>query len=107
MSKRKPHNNIDGYVAELKSHHPKLPGYFAIFDRNKGATWMIGEDEPRYAVAHIRADNLFGSFVTLSSLPAARAVMKDMAAGGNTADLGQYTYDDLDDSSLRAGRQDA
>lgn len=90
MSTRKPHNHLEGYVCELKSHHPKLAGHFVIFARDKGGSWITGTDGDRYAVAHIRPDNTVGCLVCLTNLPTARAVMKDMAAGGNIADLGQY-----------------
>lgn len=90
MSTRKPHNNLAGYVAERKSRHPKLPGYFAIFDRNKGGDWVTGSDGERYGVAHIQPDDSMGCVVCVSSMPTARAVMVDMAEGGNVADLGQY-----------------
>jgi len=90
MSRRKPHNDLAGYVCELKSRHAKLPGHFVVFARDKGGDWVTGTDGDRYAVAHIKPDNTVGCIVCLHNLPTARAVMKDMAAGGNIADLGQY-----------------
>jgi hypothetical protein len=91
MSTRKPHNNLAGYVCELKSKHPKLPGHFAIFARDKGGDWVTGTGrDERYAVLHIKPDNTPGCYVTMPNLPCSREVMKDMAAGGNIADLGQY-----------------
>lgn len=90
MSTRKPHNDLAGYVAELRSHHPRLPGHFAIFARDKGGDWITGTDGDRYAVAHMRQDHTVGGIVCLPNLPSARAVMKDMAAGGNVADMGQH-----------------
>ena len=90
MSNRKPYNDLAGYICELKSKHPKLPGHFAIFARDKGGDWITGTDGERYGVAHMKPDETVGCIVCLSNLPSARAVMKDMAAGGNVADLGQY-----------------
>jgi hypothetical protein len=90
MSARKPHNDCEGYVCELKSKHPKLPGHFVIFDKNKGGDWVTGSDGGRYAVVHCKSDGTLGCLVTVPALPSARAIMKDMADGGNVADLGQY-----------------
>lgn len=90
MSNRKPHNDLAGYVCERKSKHPRLPGHFAIFDRDKGGDWVTGEDGQRWGVIHLKPDNTAGCVVTVSNLPSARAVMYDMADGGNVADLGQY-----------------
>jgi len=88
MSNRKPHNHLAGYVCELKSKHPKLPGHFVVFSRSKGGDWATGTDA-RYAVIHINGDKA-GCLVTLPNLPSARALMQDMAAGSDVADLGQH-----------------
>lgn len=89
MSTRKPHNHLAGYVCELKSHHPKLPGHFVVFARDKGGGWVTGTDGDRYAVMHINGGQC-GAMVCLPNLPSARAVMQDMAAGSNVADLSQH-----------------
>lgn len=89
-SNRKPHNDLAGYVCELKSKHPKLPGHFAIFARDKGGDWVTGTDGDRYAVAHIKPDDAMGCLVCVQNLPTARAIMKDMASGSDIADLGQH-----------------
>lgn len=54
MSTRKPHNNLSGYVCELKSKHPKLMGHFVIFDKNKGGDWVTGMDGQRYGLVYIK-----------------------------------------------------
>jgi len=89
MSNRKPHNDLAGYVSERKSIHPRLPGHFAIFDRDKGGAWVTGEDGARWGVLHIKRDDTAGCVVTLSSLQSARGLMVDMARGSNVADFGQ------------------
>lgn len=90
MSKRKLFNDAAGYVCQLKSKHPKLPGYFVIFDRNKGGDWVTGSDGERYGVIHGRPDGTLGCVVTVPNMSSARALMKAMAAGSNVCDLGQY-----------------
>lgn len=90
ISNRKPHNNLNGYVCERKSKHPKLPGHIGIFDRDKGGAWITGEDGERWGVAHLKPEHQVGGIVTVSSLEAARALMEHMADGGNSADLGQH-----------------
>ncbi|RYD48786.1 MAG: hypothetical protein EOP85_02865 [Verrucomicrobiaceae bacterium] len=90
MSNRKPHNHLEGYVCELKSKHPKLPGHFGIFDKNKGGAWITGADGIRYGVAHLKSDNTVGGIVTVPNIISARDIMKDMAAGGDIADFGQH-----------------
>lgn len=90
MSTRKPHNDLAGYVCERKSFHPKLPGYFVIFDKNNGGAWVTGSDGQRWAVAHLKADDSIGCLTTFSSLPSARSIMIDAATGGNTCDFGQH-----------------
>lgn len=92
MSTRKPHNDLAGYVCELKSHHPKLPGHFTVFARDKGGDWVTGADGDRYAVAHIKTDDAMGCVVCLPNLPSARALMKDMAVGSDIADFGQHNH---------------
>lgn len=87
-SKAKPHNNLPGYVAERKSRHEKLPGYFAIFDRTKTDVF---ESSERWIVVHfLDSGNNTGCFVGVASVASARLLMKDMADGGNDADFGQF-----------------
>ncbi len=90
MSARKPHNDLAGYVCERKSHHPKLPGYFIIFDRDKGGDWVTGTDGSRWGLLHSKPNNTSGCVVCFSNLPTARAIMKDMCAGSDIADFGQH-----------------
>jgi len=94
MSNRKPHNHLPGYVCELKSHHPKLPGHFVVF-RSKDMDLDCGDC--RYAVAHMPTADTMGALVGVGNLPSARAVMKDMAAGGNVADFGQHDTNYFDE----------
>ena len=93
MSTRKPHNHLAGYICELKSKHPKLPGHFGIFARDKGGDWATGVDGDRYAVVHLKPDGTLGNAVCLPNLPSAREVMKDIASGGNIADFGQHSQE--------------
>ena len=74
MSTRKPHNHLAGYICELKSKHPKLPGHFGIFARDKGGDWATGVDGDRYAVVHLKPDGTLGGVVCLPNLPSAREV---------------------------------
>ena len=90
MSTRKPHNDLAGYVCERKSKHPKLPGYFAVFDKNKGGDWVTGTDGERWGVLHIKPDGSAGCIVTLTQLKHARDLAVDMANGSDAADLGQH-----------------
>lgn len=85
MSKRKPHADNAGYVAERISRHPLLPGHFVIYDRDAEPSPGIDANE-RWIVMHEPSSYL----VCVSNLPAAREIMCDMAAGGNIADLGQH-----------------
>jgi len=78
---------MSGYVCERKSNHPKLPGHFIVL-RAELAGLDVG-NECKYAVAHCKGEQM-GCFVGMTNLPSARALMYDMAAGGNVADLGQY-----------------
>lgn len=89
QNKRKPHNNWLGYVTERKSRHPKLPGYFAIFDRDNGGDWVTGTDGERWGLLHIKTDNTCGGVCTFSSLPQARSFLYDAVDGGNVVDFGQ------------------
>lgn len=82
-SKRKPHNNNVGYVCELKSKHPKLPGYFVIYDRDAG---FDCDADYRWIVMHEPSS----CHVALPSLRSARDVMKHAAAGGDDVDFGQH-----------------
>lgn len=91
-SRRKPHNDLAGYVCERKSHHPKLPGHFAIFDKNKGGDWVTGDDGNRWGLLHIKTDDTSGCVVCFTNLPSARAVMVEMCDGSNIADFGQHDY---------------
>lgn len=81
MSIRKPHNHLAGYIGELKSNHPKLPGYFTIFDRDNGGGWITSYQEKRYGVAHMKLDGTVGGVVCFTNLPDARGLMKAMALG--------------------------
>lgn len=93
MSARKPHNGLAGYVCERKSHHPKLPGYFVIFDRDKGGDWVTGTDGSRWGVLHIKADDTSGCVITFTNLQAARDVLTLMCKGSNIGDFGQHEED--------------
>lgn len=88
-TKRKPHNHLAGYVCERKSFHPKLPGYFCIFDKKNGGDWVTGTDGCRYGVLHIQPNEQAGCVITFTNLPSARAIMVEMATGGNIGDFGQ------------------
>lgn len=83
-SKRKPHNSNAGYVCELKSKHPQLLGHFVIYDRDAEPSPGIDADH-RWIVMHEPSS----AHVAVHSLRAARALMRDMAAGNNVADFGQ------------------
>lgn len=95
MSNRKPHNDLAGYVCELKSRHPKLPGHFAIFARDKGGDWITGTDGDRYGVAHMKADDTVGCIVCMPNLPSARWLMKEMVSGSDVADFGQHQQEEV------------
>lgn len=82
VSKRKPHNHIPGYVAERVSKHPKLPGHFVIYDRNKG--FEIDADE-RWIVMHEPSS----AHIAVKTLAIARSIMYAAAEGGNEIDFGQ------------------
>lgn len=84
-SKRKPHNGNAGYVCELKSKHPKLPGYFVIYDRDANPSPGIDADG-RWVVMHEPSSYL----ISFSSIPKARAMMKAMANGSDAGDFGQH-----------------
>lgn len=84
MSARKPHNQNAGYVCELKSQHPQLPGHFVIYDRNQPNVDIDADD--RWILMHEPSSY----HVSVSSLRVARELMKAMAAGGNDVDLGQH-----------------
>ena len=86
-SGHRPHSNTAGYVTERRSHHPRLPGHFVIIDRKNGGDWIDADD--RWVVIHINGDAC-GCMVSLTSLPAARDIMRAMAAGGDDVDLGQH-----------------
>lgn len=82
---RKPHNGNAGYVCELKSRHPRLPGHFVIYDRDADPSPGIDADY-RWIVAHEPS----GHLISVASLKSARALMKDMANGSDVADFGQH-----------------
>lgn len=82
---RKPHNMNAGYVCELKSKHPKLPGHFVIYDRNADPGPDIDADY-RWVLMHEPSSH----FVSVETLASARALMKQMAAGSDAADFGQH-----------------
>lgn len=82
---RKPHANNAGYVTERKSHHPKLPGHFVVYDRDATPSPGIDADH-RWIVMHEPSSH----HVAVASLKSARALMCDMAAGSDAADLGQH-----------------
>lgn len=85
MSARKPHMENAGYVTERKSKHPKLPGYFVVYDRD--ATPSPGMDaDNRWIVMHEPSSHM----VSLPNMPAARALMVAMANGSDEADFGQH-----------------
>ena len=70
MSKRKPHNDVIGYVCELKNRKTGVD-YVVIYDRNKG---FDCDADSRYVVvceAH-------GTMVSETSLPRARMSMKSV-----------------------------
>lgn len=83
--KRKPHNGNAGYVCELKSHHPKLPGHFVIYDRNAKPSPDIDADF-RWVLMH-EPSSYHVAFKTLAD---ARYAMKEMANGSNLCDMGQH-----------------
>ena len=70
MSKRKPHNDVIGYVCELRNRVTGID-YVVIYDRNKG---FDCDSDGRYVVvceAH-------GTMVSETSLPRARMSMKSV-----------------------------
>jgi hypothetical protein len=80
---RKPHSKNAGYVTERTSRHPKLPGYFVVYDRDNGFDCDAGD---RWIVMHEPSSH----HVSLPSLAKARALMVDMANGSDIADFGQH-----------------
>lgn len=83
MSTRKPHNDIAGYVCELKCKRP-CGGHVVIYDRNNGADWIDGDE--RWVVMHEPSS----LHVAVSSLTQARSLMKDAAA-----DTGRPAFADI------------
>lgn len=81
---RKPHNDNAGYVCELKSKHPKLPGHFVIYDRDADPSPGIDADE-RWILMHEPSSH----HVAIGSLKHARELMKAAAAGSDVIDFGQ------------------
>lgn len=84
-SSRKPHSHLAGYVCELKSKHPKLPGHFVVYDRDADPSPGIDADN-RWIVMHEPSSH----FVACHSQKVARELMKAMAAGSDDADFGQH-----------------
>lgn len=78
-SKRKPHSDNVGYVAELKCKAP-CGGHIVIYDRERG--FDIDADH-RWIVMHEPSS----LHVSVPSLRRARAEMKDAAAGYPSADI--------------------
>jgi hypothetical protein len=72
-----------GYVTERKSKHPKLPGHFVVYDRDAIPSPGIDADV-RWIVMHEPSSN----HVACSSLRNARALMVNMASGGDEVDFG-------------------
>lgn len=85
--KRNPHRNEAGYVTACWSKHPRLPGYFVIYDRHATPAPDIDADD-RWVVMHA----LSSSMVSCTSLRLARETMAFAAAGGNDVDFGQYKH---------------
>ena len=81
---RKPHCNVEGYVAERKC---RLGGYLVIYDARR-ATWV--DASARWVVVHEPS----GHHVCVRSLVTARAIMRDVAEAaspelaGRVADFG-------------------
>lgn len=79
-SVRKPHNNVAGYVCELKA---KLGGHIVIYDRQRGGDWI--DADQRWVVMH-EPSSLHVEVRTLAHARdvmkgVARAVTRDEAAG--------------------------
>lgn len=87
MSKRKPHNDISGYVCERKSYHPKLPGHFVVIDRKNGGDWIHAES--RWVLMHMDGQKC-KCFVSVTDRKSATDLMKEIANGVDVVDLGQY-----------------
>lgn len=85
MSKRKPHNNNAGYVAERVCRHP-VGGHIVIYDREKGFEIDAGE---RWIVMHEPSSVHFA----VSSRKQAYADMKEFAAGN---DQGTDFFDQIE-----------
>lgn len=83
VSKRKPHNGNAGYVCELKSKHPKLPGHFVVYDAAEAG---LCDEGGRWALVHEPS----GYLINFTNQKHARAMMKSMAAGGDDGDFGQH-----------------
>ncbi|MCL4473527.1 MAG: hypothetical protein M1455_06260 [Actinobacteria bacterium] len=69
-STRKPHNDVPGYVCELKA---TMGGHAVIYDRQRGADWI--DAEYRWIVMHEPSTK----HVAISSLSHARSIMKGWA----------------------------
>lgn len=79
MSTRKPHNNTQGYVCELKC---KLGGHIVIYDA-KYATWIDAAE--RWVVFHEPSS----LHVCVKTLATAREIMKHVARARTLAEAQQ------------------
>jgi len=70
MSKRKPHNDVIGYVCELQNRVTGV-GHVVIYDRNKG---FDCDADGRYVVVC----ETHGTMVSETALPRARMSMKSV-----------------------------
>lgn len=82
MSKRKPYNDVLGYVASRKCHH-SCGGHIVIYDREKGADI---DADARWVVMHEPS----GNHVAFSTRRQASDVMKDLASGKNENGIDIY-----------------
>ena len=74
-----------GYVSGRKSKHPRLPGYFTIYDRDADPSPGIDADE-RWIVLHEPSSY----HIAIPTLDHARAVMFEVCNGSNVYDFGQH-----------------
>lgn len=81
VSKRKPHNNVPGYVCELKA---RLGGYVVIYDRMRGADWCEGA--MRWVVMHEPST----LHVARATLQQARETMKGVARASDRNEASIY-----------------
>jgi hypothetical protein len=84
MSKPKnPYKKNAGYVDSRISNHPKLPGHFVVYDRNKG--FDCDADE-RWIVMHEPSSH----HIAVKSLIQAKEIMSEAAKGSDLVDFGQH-----------------